>query len=223
MNAESLENRFCMLVFCLSPSPYLSLHIIYFVPRSAVQTQPYVATRSCCCTMAWNHAGKLSSVPDLKRTRNKKQKCTIALPSVSSVCFLSQAWARAGRGDGRRWRPLVPAQKLSGPVLTLKLRQRNESVDDERADAPQADGLEHRPPRPRIVFPQKRKEVPTSLEPAAEAKRPIIGSSHISHPLFTGLCQALFWSKYDFELLFIHVYEVTEGLYNILSLIRIVI
>lgn len=190
MNTESLENHFWVLFFCHSPSPYLSLHTIYFVPRSAVQTQPYVATRSCCCTMAWNHSGKLFSVPDLKRKRNKKQKFTVALPLVYIHSVLGvflkprQQMPEPCRGDGRCWRLLVPTQKLSGPVFTSKLRQWNESVDDERADSAQADGLEHRPPHPRIVFPQKQREVPTSLEPAAEAKRPIIGSSHISHSLY---------------------------------------
>lgn len=111
MNTESLENHFWALFFCHSPSPYLSLHIIHFVPRSAVQMQPYVATGSCCYTMAWNHSGELLSVPDLNRKWNKKQKFTLALPWTylqsdvcqPSVCFLISTGVPLSKTMQRRW------------------------------------------------------------------------------------------------------------------------
>lgn len=78
MNIESLEHHFWVLFFCHSPSPYLSLHVIYFVPGSGVQMQPYVATQNCCCTMAWDHSREPFSASDLKRKKPKKQKFTIA-------------------------------------------------------------------------------------------------------------------------------------------------
>lgn len=91
--------------------------------------------------------------------------------------------ARPCRGDGLCWRLLVTAEKLSGPVLTFKLCQRHGRFDIARPESAQADSLQ-RCPHPWVVLPPNWREAPTSLEPSAEATRPIIGSSHVSHFLY---------------------------------------
>lgn len=94
-------------------------------------------------------------------------------------------WARPWRRDDLEyWRTLLTAPKLSGPVLTLKLCQWSGRADAERAESAHADGLEHCPPHPWTIIPQNWSEASTSLEHSTEAKRIIIGTSHVSHFLY---------------------------------------